>query len=463
MPQKTMYPAQANSPVTELASGITDITTTIVVLNGAALPEAPNLVTVGIDETAETVMYTTKTGNTLSGCVRGFGGTTARNWAQAARVGRYFTAYDYETFRGNITDHEARIQTAVQSTTADITYYVRTDGNDNNNGLANTSAGAFKTIGKAISMVPQIVNHSVNVHVAAGTYAEEPLLSGFNGAGYIGIYGTGIVNVPAMVIPRCQRVQIFGITFTSTTKVAVNTYDGGFVEFKNCNFTASSGQNGVVSYNQDCAFDTCNFSNKPTAITAMGGQVYAFNCTGTNNTNAILSGSGAIVFTKGTVHSGAILNASDWGGVINPWGDNTTAIRSSFFAVLPSDISIPGNILTKLNFSTEIYDLLDEYANTSSRFTASKRGIYQISARAMFTSAAEASNFYLRVGVNGQNTIGDHKVNNGQGVSVELQISDQLYLNAGDYVEIYALHGSATSKPIASDNTYTSFKMTRIA
>lgn len=101
MAQQTMYPAIVNSPQTELAADISDSDTTFDVLNGAALPAAPNLATIGNDETAETILYTSLTGNTMSGVTRGFQGN-AKSWSAGAKVARMFTAYDYEAMRNNI-------------------------------------------------------------------------------------------------------------------------------------------------------------------------------------------------------------------------------------------------------------------------------------------------------------------------------------------------------------------------
>ncbi|MHA7962885.1 hypothetical protein ACX93W_01985 [Paenibacillus sp. CAU 1782] len=94
----TLYPAMVNSPVTELAAAIDGAATTITVLNGAALPDAPNIATIGQGENAETVMYAAKSGNTLSSVTRGFQGT-ARAWSISSKIARNFTAYDYDTIR----------------------------------------------------------------------------------------------------------------------------------------------------------------------------------------------------------------------------------------------------------------------------------------------------------------------------------------------------------------------------
>lgn len=98
---QTMYPGIVNSPITEISSAITASQTSITLLNGAALPAAPNIAVIGQGDNAETILYTSKSGNTISGVTRGFQGT-AQSWALGTKVARNFTAYDYEAMRGNI-------------------------------------------------------------------------------------------------------------------------------------------------------------------------------------------------------------------------------------------------------------------------------------------------------------------------------------------------------------------------
>lgn len=100
---QTMYPGQPNSPQTELAADITAEDTTIPLLNAAALPPAPNLAVIGTGEDAETVLYTGKSGNNLTGVTRGFQGA-AKAWVQGTKVARNFTAYDYDALRQNVED-----------------------------------------------------------------------------------------------------------------------------------------------------------------------------------------------------------------------------------------------------------------------------------------------------------------------------------------------------------------------
>ena len=98
----TMYPAQANSPETSLSGALTAAGTTVNVVDGSVLPEAPNLLTIGADgSTAETVLMTAKNGNVLT-VTRAQNGTAARAWSAGDVIARYFTAADQTAMQENI-------------------------------------------------------------------------------------------------------------------------------------------------------------------------------------------------------------------------------------------------------------------------------------------------------------------------------------------------------------------------
>ncbi|MNB67238.1 hypothetical protein D3C81_309250 [compost metagenome] len=143
MVQQIMYPAQPNSPQTELSAAITDTDTTIPLVSVAALPSGPNIATIGSDEMAEVVVYTAISGNALTGVTRGFSGTTAKSWGAGVKVARYLTSYDYEAFRLNILD--AR------------TDYVRSPGFGLDSGTANA---------KAITLNPPATSYEVGMGFA---------------------------------------------------------------------------------------------------------------------------------------------------------------------------------------------------------------------------------------------------------------------------------------------------------
>ncbi len=106
MAQLEMYPPIVNSPTTQLANAIDSTTTSIEVVDGARLPDAPNICTIGRGENPETILYATKSGNVLGGITRGFQGT-AQAWQAGTQVARLFTAYDLESLQQNHKTHLA--------------------------------------------------------------------------------------------------------------------------------------------------------------------------------------------------------------------------------------------------------------------------------------------------------------------------------------------------------------------
>lgn len=67
--------------------------------------------------------------------------------------------------------------------TANRTYYVRTDGSDSNDGLTNSSGGAFLTISKAITVCKSLdfAGYTVTIQVGSGTFSETVSPTEING------------------------------------------------------------------------------------------------------------------------------------------------------------------------------------------------------------------------------------------------------------------------------------------
>ena len=104
----TMYEGKNNSPQTALGAAISASDTTILVADTSVFPAAPNLATIGNEENAEVIRYNGISNGTLTGCERGFGGTTASTWPQETVISRQITKYDMDTLQGNIEDLDTR-------------------------------------------------------------------------------------------------------------------------------------------------------------------------------------------------------------------------------------------------------------------------------------------------------------------------------------------------------------------
>jgi hypothetical protein len=93
--------------------------------------------------------------------------------------------------------------------TANRTYFVRTNGNDSNTGLANTAGGAFLTIQKAIDTVAglDMSTFDVTIQVADGTYSGPTTLKKTLGSGTVIIQGNGAS--PASVLISTTAATCF--------------------------------------------------------------------------------------------------------------------------------------------------------------------------------------------------------------------------------------------------------------
>lgn len=103
-----LYRAIAGSPITYLAAEISANQTTISIADDSALPDAPNICTIGYGENLETIKYETKSNGVLQNVTRGIEGTP-RAWPAGTEVARFFTAYDHNSIIENFNSHLAEM------------------------------------------------------------------------------------------------------------------------------------------------------------------------------------------------------------------------------------------------------------------------------------------------------------------------------------------------------------------
>jgi hypothetical protein len=96
---------------------------------------------------------------------------------------------------------------------ANRTYYVRTDGNDSNSGLANDAAGAFLTIQKAVNVACTEIDFGLftcTIQVGAGTYAEAVSLKPYVGATVPVLRGDNATPANVVIAPSAGHAIFLG-------------------------------------------------------------------------------------------------------------------------------------------------------------------------------------------------------------------------------------------------------------
>lgn len=170
------------------------------------------------------------------------------------------------------------------------TYYVRTDGSDSNDGLANTSGGAFLTVQRAVDVVLGTLDFygfNVTIQVADGTYtgtitANSPQV----GAGTLEIRGN--LTTPGNVVfnPASGqavgangfgcRLRVRGVRIQSSgSATLLQATFGGYVEAGTVEIGASSSQ-AIYADSQGAIRFIENWSvvgNSPSLFLIQGGGV----------------------------------------------------------------------------------------------------------------------------------------------------------------------------------------------
>ncbi|WP_192894612.1 hypothetical protein [Paenibacillus contaminans] len=365
-------------------------------------------------------------------------------------------------------------------TTGNLTYYVRTDGNDANTGLSNTSGGALKTIQAAIDKIPHAVNHNVTINVADGTYPAQAWIDGFTGKATIIIRGniTTSANVSVqgfIVVGNSCQVSFEGMTNVHNSNACIYASRTAFVSANKINCT-------VTNLSSDAAFvaadgatlkvESCTISNRGTCFQAAGPgtSVYAVNNNGTGNGGLISASSGGRVDVTGAMPSAT---NPDWcdrgiiirnGGAINPWGDNTTNSRSSVSAYAGSIQTFTGGVLTKITSMSNLnYDNLGEWSTTSGAFTAKQSGHYFV--QFQFESSVApptGTSVYATANLNGAHYDLAQMQTSQTSHGLLLNGSRIMKLNAGDVISFYV--GPSPSVTVSNTNAASTYcSITKIA
>lgn len=176
---------------------------------------------------------------------------------------------------------------------ANRTYYVRTDGSDSNNGLANTSGGAFLTIQKAADVITEtldLASYTATVQVADGTYTSGVTLRKCHGRGGFGVAVLqGNSGTPANVVISTTSANAILSTANANEwlvkDLKVQTTTGGYgiyasvnayMSFENIVFGACAAAQVYVAYG-GTAVASGNYSITGGApyhwIVALGGRI----------------------------------------------------------------------------------------------------------------------------------------------------------------------------------------------
>jgi hypothetical protein len=181
-------------------------------------------------------------------------------------------------------------------------FYVRTDGNDNNSGFANTPTDAFASVQGAMNSIKAryISQNTITIRVADGTYTNggfqdtTSFIASWDVVGNTANPGNVIIDATSTNLATyiagalggrgvnssyTANITVEGITFKSYYENAV-AHAGGNLTISNCNFTAPVTGGAVIASYTDAMVHmqgTCQYSATRSAFalwaTTLGGAM----------------------------------------------------------------------------------------------------------------------------------------------------------------------------------------------
>jgi hypothetical protein len=117
-----------------------------------------------------------------------------------------------------------------------------------------------------------------------------------------------------------------------------------------------------------------------------------------------------------------------------------------------------------VTFQNKVYDNKGDYSNSTGVFTAPKSGLYLVECSIVYGAAEPAVSHYLTIYKAGSSReLAAYAVSPPGGGDLQLSVSGTIYLNAGEYIAAYTIHGSSVDKSINADSALSRFKVLQIA
>ncbi|MCZ8520116.1 MULTISPECIES: phage tail-collar fiber domain-containing protein [Paenibacillus] len=226
-------------------------------------------------------------------------------------------------------------------TTANMTLYVSTTGNDANDGL--TSGTALRTIAAAVAKIPQIVLHSVIIYIANGSYLENVVIWAKHGNGTISLIGNATspasVTFSYLELNSCTaNVAIQGIQLNNSTGKGCCFLNYNSVSDMNkCRLIGNNrSYNGFNGDRASQIISESYISGMQDAIAARwNSNVHLVEVSGADNYFGITATHNAKVGIHGSAIPAVNQFNAEWGGSID-WGNLTVTRSDMTFYVNPA-------------------------------------------------------------------------------------------------------------------------------
>lgn len=238
-----------------------------------------------------------------------------------------------------------------ESLASNRTYYVRTDGSDSNDGLANTSGGAFLTIQKAVDVICSTLDIAAGVtatvQVGDGTYTGGVVMKQYLGSGSVVIQGNS--GTPANVLVSVTSNNCFYSAaagspltvkdlkvLTTTGGSCLIAANGAIILFNNLNFGACvahhkyalSGGNVTALGNYAISGSAASHENASRGGTVdTASKTVTITGTPAFSTGYAVSGASGSITNYGCTFSGSatgVRYAASLNGTINTLGSGAT-------------------------------------------------------------------------------------------------------------------------------------------